>query len=97
MLAKENKLKFSGAFQCLTSQVDLTSSECEASLALWESHLQRLRNESSVRVIASEISMSQSNPAVRIMARKNGNMNAEEGVLVIGNMLNQVKEFAILG
>jgi len=43
-----------------------------------------------VRVIASEITMTQNNPAVRLLVRRNGEGCGNSGVLIIGNMLLQV-------
>ena len=89
-IAKKNKLKLKGAFQCLESKVDLSSREADTTLALWEAQLQRLRDESSMRMIASAITMTQNNPAVRLIVRKNGEGCSNTGVLLIGNMLSQV-------
>uniref|UniRef100_A0A7M5XNG7 Doublecortin domain-containing protein n=1 Tax=Clytia hemisphaerica TaxID=252671 RepID=A0A7M5XNG7_9CNID len=88
--AKKSKIKFKGAFQCLESKVDLSAHEAETTLALWESQLHRLREESSVRVIASEITMTQNNPAVRLIIRRNGEGCSSNGMLLIGNMLSQI-------
>ena len=88
--AKQNKIKLKGAFQCLQSKVDLSVHEADTTLALWEAQLQRLRDESSVRVITSEITMTQNNPAVRLVIRKNGEGCSNNGTLLIGNMLSQV-------
>ena len=53
--------------------------------------LQRLDKESSVRVIAYELHLAQTTPSVRIRAYKNGEGSASEGVIIIGNVINQVK------
>lgn len=87
--ARKHKLKMVGAFQCLNGKVDLSSLECESTLAVWEMQLHRLRHESSIRVIASEMTLTQSNPAVRVLAHRNGDSKSE-GVLVIGNMISQI-------
>lgn len=89
-LAKENKLKLKGTFQCLENKIDLSTSQAETTLQLWEEQLQRLREESSVRAIASAITVTQNNPAVRLLVRRNGEGCDNRGVVVIGNMLSQV-------
>ena len=52
--------------------------------------LKRLQKESSVRVIAYELNLAQTTPSVRISAHRNGDSNYNEGVVVIGNSINQV-------
>ncbi len=60
---------------------------------MWEMQLKRLQMESSVRVIAYELNLAQTTPSVRICARKNG--ETSDGVIVIGNSINQVSFFVI--
>ena len=76
----------------LSLQVDLSYREAESTLLVWEMQLKRLQKESSVRVIAYELNLAQTTPSVRISAHKNGDTNYNEGIIVIGNSINQVME-----
>lgn len=74
----------------MTSKVDLSNRKCHATVDFWKRQLKRLREESSVRAIASEIHFLQSNPAVRLLIHKNGRSEQKEGDFVIGNSIPQV-------
>lgn len=73
-------------------QVDLTSEEADATLAMWEDQLKRLRKITSVRSLNKEIQAAQSVSAVRIRAYKNGDSIRKEPVLIIGSTLDSVRE-----
>ena len=68
-------------------QVDLTSQEADATLAMWEDQLKRLRKITSVRSLNKEIQAAQSESAVRIRAYKNGEAVRKQSVLVIGSTI----------
>ena len=71
-------------------QVDLTSQEADATLAMWEDQLKRLRKITSVRSLNKEIQAAQSESAVRIRAYKNGEGVRKQPVLVIGSTIASV-------
>lgn len=94
--AKEKALQPMGSFQCLNGKVDLSTFEAEHTLEEWEMQLERLRQETSVRVIAREISAAQYVRPVKIYAYKNGEGRLKPGQLIVGSSIPGVslKKFA---
>lgn len=76
---------------CCFVKVDLTTSEAEATLGMWEEQLKRLKKVTSIRSLHKEIQAAQSVPAVRIRAYKNGGGSRSEPVLVIGSSIDSVR------
>ncbi|XP_028410798.1 doublecortin domain-containing protein 1-like isoform X3 [Dendronephthya gigantea] len=87
---KSTKQDKSSCFKCLTNQVDLTSQEANATLAMWEDQLKRLRKIKNFRSLNKEIQAAQSQPAVRIRAFKNGEGIRKEAVLVVGSTIDSL-------
>uniref|UniRef100_UPI00398F7E0A doublecortin domain-containing protein 1-like isoform X2 n=1 Tax=Pristiophorus japonicus TaxID=55135 RepID=UPI00398F7E0A len=67
----------------LHQPVDLSTSEAEKSLAHLEEKLISLRTEKSVQTISREISAARAQPAVRVLAYRNG-AGYKDGQLIIG-------------
>ncbi|XP_074660217.1 doublecortin domain-containing protein 1-like isoform X2 [Tubulanus polymorphus] len=86
--AKERKIKQIGSFQCLNGKVDLSSHEAEHTLDEWNIQLDRLRQETSVRAIAREISQARIPRTVKILVYKNGEGRMKEGQIVYASSIN---------
>ena len=68
----------------------MSTLEADATLDLWEDQLARLRSEGSVRTITRELHMTQSVPAVRICAFKNGEGSLGQGQVIVGSSIHSV-------
>ncbi|XP_071809280.1 doublecortin domain-containing protein 1-like [Asterias amurensis] len=84
-LAPQRGVKMIGCFQCLSGKVDLSTFEASNSLSQYDKELKRLRQMSSARIIAREISAYQHVQTVRILAHRNGDGRTTEGVLMVGS------------
>ena len=71
-------------------QVDLTSQEADATLAMWEDQMKKFRKIDSIRSLKMEIQAAQSEPAIRIHAYKNDGGIPKHPVLVIGSTIESV-------
>ncbi|XP_041366917.1 doublecortin domain-containing protein 1-like [Gigantopelta aegis] len=91
--AKKFKLPQCGSFRFLSGKVDLSTHEAELTLAKWEETIEKLREETSVRTIAKEISAAQTVRTIKILAYKNGEGRMRPGKIIFGSsiqgLLNQ--------
>ncbi|CAH1787762.1 unnamed protein product [Owenia fusiformis] len=85
--AKDKGFKQIGSFQCLNGKVDLSTFEAEHTLEEWELQLENLRQETSVRAIAQEISAARGPKTVKVYAYKNGEGRLKEGELLFGSSI----------
>lgn len=85
--AQKEGQKIKGCLQFLGGKVDLSAFEATNTMAHYEGELKRLRQMTSARVIAREISAYQSVHTVRIVAYKNGDGRTQPGVIVCGSTL----------
>ena len=76
---------------CNIFQVDLSTFEASNSLSQYDKELKRLRQMSSARIIAREISAYQHVQTVRILAHRNGDGRTTEGVLMVGSTVRGVR------
>ncbi|XP_047134047.1 doublecortin domain-containing protein 1 isoform X2 [Hydra vulgaris] len=83
--AKKNKIKIKGSFLCLNNRIDLSPPQLESTLFLCEKLLELRQDAGTCKTVNKVIP---SNPAVRILAHKNG--CNDDGVLVIGNSIQQL-------
>ncbi|XP_022088290.1 doublecortin domain-containing protein 5-like isoform X2 [Acanthaster planci] len=84
-LAPKRGARMTGCFQCLNGKVDLSTFEASNTMAQYEKELRRLRQMSSARIIAREISAYQPVQMVKILAHRNGNGRSTEGVVMTGS------------
>ena len=83
--AKDLGIKQIGSFQCLNGKVDLRTTEAAHTLKAWEAQLEKLKEELSVRTIASRISAARVPFTVKVLAYKNGEGRMKPGELIIGS------------
>ncbi|XP_071955234.1 doublecortin domain-containing protein 1-like [Antedon mediterranea] len=89
-IAPKIGLKLIGSFQCLSGKVDLSSFEAENTVIQYEKELKRLKQMSSARLIAREISAYQPIQSVRVLAYKNGDGRSNNPVVVIGSTIRGI-------
>ncbi|XP_071477073.1 doublecortin domain-containing protein 1-like [Diadema antillarum] len=85
--AQKEGQKIKGCLQFLGGKVDLSAFEALNTVAHYEQELRRLRQMTSARVIAREISAYQPVQTVRIVAYKNGEGRTQQGVVICGSTL----------
>ncbi|XP_060074536.1 doublecortin domain-containing protein 1-like [Ylistrum balloti] len=88
--AKKLKLQQIGSFRVLNGKVDLSEHEAELTLENWEDTLTKLREETSVRTIAKEISVAKTPITMKIMAYKNGEGRLHQGKLICGSSIEGI-------
>ena len=76
----------------LIFQVDLSAFEAQNTVTHYDNELKRLRQMTSARVIAREISAYQPVQTVRIVAYKNGEGRAQPGVVICGSTIRGVSK-----
>ncbi|XP_072128926.1 doublecortin domain-containing protein 1-like isoform X1 [Mobula birostris] len=87
---KESQLKATGPFKYIrVTKVDLSTSAAKSSLAHLEAKLNSLRMETSVQTISWEISAAKTQPAIRILAYRNG-AGYKDGELIIGTTFSSL-------
>ncbi|XP_063960671.1 doublecortin domain-containing protein 1-like [Lytechinus pictus] len=86
-VAQKEGQKIKGCLQFLGGKVDLSAFEATNTVAHYEGELKRLRQMTSARVIAREISAYKPVQTVRIVAYKNGEGRNQSGVIVCGSTL----------
>ncbi|XP_038054500.1 doublecortin domain-containing protein 1-like isoform X2 [Patiria miniata] len=84
-LAPKRNVKMMGCFQCLNGKVDLSTFEASNTVTQYDKELKRLRQMSSARIIAREISAYQTVQMVKILAHRNGDGRSTEGVVMNGS------------
>jgi len=88
--AKELGVPLIGSFRCLNGKVDLSTYEAEHTVEMWESKLQKLRQELAVRTIARNITRTQAPYAVKVLAYQNGSARDTAPQIVIGSSITGV-------
>ncbi|XP_059832116.1 doublecortin domain-containing protein 1-like isoform X3 [Hypanus sabinus] len=87
---KESQLEATGPFKYIrVTKVDLSTSVAKSSLAHLEAKLNSLQMETSVQTISWDISAAKTQPAVRILAYRNG-AGYKDGELVIGTTFSSL-------
>ena len=71
-------------------QVDLSTFEASNTVNQYDKELRRLRQMSSARIIAREISAYQPVQMVKILARRNGDGRSTEGAVMVGSTVRGV-------
>ena len=89
--AKELGIPQIGSFRCLNGKVDLSTHEAEHTVAMWESRLQKLRDELGVRTIAKNISAAQTPYTVKVLAYQNGSGRNAPPQLIIASSVAGVR------
>ncbi|XP_071104619.1 doublecortin domain-containing protein 1-like [Haliotis cracherodii] len=88
--AKKLKLRHVGSFCVLNGKVDLSTPEAEISLHNWEESLTTLRDETSVKTIARQISAAKSVRTVKLLMYKNGEGRMRAGEKVYGSSIQGI-------
>ena len=88
-------IKQIGSFQCLNGKVDLTTTEAAHTLKEWETQLEKLREELSVRAIANKISAARVPFTLKVLAYKNGEGRIKPAELIIGSSVPGVSSSAL--
>ncbi|XP_033106112.1 doublecortin domain-containing protein 1-like [Anneissia japonica] len=89
-LAPKMGLKLIGSFQCLSGKVDLSTFEAENTVIQYEKELRRLKQMTSARLIAREISAYQPIQSVRMLAYKNGEGRSMDPVVIIASTIRGI-------
>lgn len=83
-----------GSFKCLNGKVDLSSHECQHTLDEWEQKMEQLREETSVRAIAHQISAARTPYTAKLLVYKNGEGRLKPGTVIVGSSIPGVSVFA---
>ncbi|XP_051885334.1 doublecortin domain-containing protein 1-like isoform X2 [Pristis pectinata] len=87
---RKSQVEETGPFKCIkVTKVDLSTSAAKNSLAHLEAKLNSLRVETSVQTISWDISAAKTQPAVRILAYRNG-AGYKDGELIIGTTFSSL-------
>ena len=89
--AKDLGIPQIGSFRCLNGKVDLSTYEVEHTVQMWESKLQKLRQELGVRTIARNITGAQVPYTVKVLAYQNGDGRNSTPQLIIGSSVAGVR------
>nr|CAB3263220.1 uncharacterized protein LOC104266468 [Phallusia mammillata] len=85
-------LKQRGSFAFLNGKVDLSTFEADTTLNHWSLQLEKLHQETSLRLLNREIRTSVPTQACRVLARRNGEGRLRQGELVIGTSVSGILE-----
>ena len=79
-----------GSLCCLNGKVDLSTFEADATLQHWQSQLEKLKHESSLKLINREIASEVPIQACRVLAMRNGDGRLKQPELIIGSSISGV-------
>lgn len=84
-------LRFKGSFACLNGKVDLSTYEADTTLQHWFSQLDKLKQETSLRLLTREIQSRAPIQACRVLAMRNGEGRLRAPELIIGTSVAGVR------
>ncbi|XP_076817747.1 doublecortin domain-containing protein 1-like isoform X1 [Clavelina lepadiformis] len=85
-------LKQYGSFSCLNGKVDLSTYEADTTLNHWVAQLEKLRQETSLRLLHQEIQSTTLIQACRVAAMRNGEGRLRAPEIIVGTSISGILE-----